>query len=64
MPAWDSDAAILHGDIHMVGLMESSACDCGENNEDVEHYLLECEHYTQERHDMMNKLFFTVNLTM
>ena len=39
----------LNGYLHRFGKMDSSTCECGQGKETVEHYLLECRKFREQR---------------
>ena len=48
--------AKLNDYLHKIGVSETSKCSCGEV-ETIEHYLLHCENYFNERERMRRVLF-------
>ena len=45
----------LNSYLHRFGLADSPLCDCGTGEETVEHFLLECPRYREQRAEMRNK---------
>ena len=42
----------LNNDMFLKGLTESPNCECGKNRETIDHFLLECEMYKDQRKKM------------
>ena len=45
----------LNSYLHRFGIAESSTCECGTGQETVEHFLLECPRYREQRSEMRRK---------
>ena len=46
----------LNEDMFRMGFTESPNCDCGEDREDVEHFLMSCKLYKKERKEMLESI--------
>src|SRR5436190_9357752 len=42
--------------LHCFNIIETLECECGAEKETVDHYLLNCELYDEEREELRNKL--------
>ena len=51
----------LNSHLFLLHVADSPACSCGFDNEDTNHYLLNCPLFNNERHHMLQAVFLHVN---
>ena len=46
----------LNSFLHKIGVVDSAACECGHEKEDIRHFLLHCPRYSTQRQQLADKL--------
>ena len=54
----------LHADLFRVNIIQSPACDCGNNIENTKHYMFECNLYNEQRNALFLSLTRVPNINL
>ena len=54
----------LHADLFRVNIIQSPACDCGNNIENAKHYMFECNLYNEQRNALFLSLITVPNISL